>query len=108
MPLYTISGACQKMVESEELKKFELAIGNNKISLQMGQMQTHCQLVMLRLDDMQDLVRMIDGRFKKRTNFFNMSKTYSKIKQMMQIKASIKNVDLQCKTLVLGDLWAQT
>ena len=49
MPLYTISGACQKMVESEELKKFELAIGNNKISLQMGQMQTHCQLVMLRL-----------------------------------------------------------
>jgi hypothetical protein len=38
-------------------------------------MSLHCKLVMLRLDDMQDLALMIDGKFRKRSNFFEFENT---------------------------------
>jgi hypothetical protein len=60
----------------------------------MMQMSVHCKLVMLKLDDMQDLVLMIDGKFRKRSNFFEFDNTFQKLDLMMQIKASIKNVDI--------------
>ena len=42
MPLWTIINACQSMVNSDELKRFEVARGNKKISSQMNLMQNHC------------------------------------------------------------------
>ena len=63
------------MVTTDELRKFELMIGNSKLSSQMDQMSLHCKLVMLRLDDMQDLALMIDGKFRKRSNFFEFENT---------------------------------
>ena len=42
MPLWTIINACQGMVDSDELKRFELARGNKKISSQMNLMQNQC------------------------------------------------------------------
>ena len=63
------------MVTTDELRKFELMIGNAKLSSQMDQMSLHCKLVMLRLDDMQDLALMMDGKFRKRSNFFEFDKT---------------------------------
>lgn len=74
----------------------------------MDQMQFHCQLVMLRLDDMQDLVLMIDGKFKKRSNFFDLSKLFKKLDKMMMIKASIKNVDIKFDTNSSMDLSDRT
>jgi hypothetical protein len=66
-------------------------------------MSLHCKLVMLRLDDMQDLVLMIDGKFRKRSNFFEFEKTFQKLQQMMKIRASIKNVDLLFTTFLKKD-----
>ena len=48
----------------------------------------------MRLDDMQDLALMIDGKFRKRSNFFEFDKTFQKLKKMVQIRASIKNVEV--------------
>lgn len=76
MPLQTIARTCETVVATDELKEFELMIGNSKLSCQMDQMFLHCKLVMLRLDDMQDIVLMIDGKFRKRSNFFEFDKTF--------------------------------
>ena len=91
------------MIKTDELKKFELLIGHEGLSSKMDLMACQCQLVMLRLDDMQDLALMIDGKFKKRSNFFNFHDTFKKIQKMMQIKASIKNVNLQFSSMFQSD-----
>lgn len=76
MPLWTIVRTCQTAIKMDELKQFELMKGDNKISSSMDQMSFHCQLVSLKLDDMQDLALMIDDKFKKRSSFFDFSKAF--------------------------------
>ena len=58
---------------------------------------------MIRLDDMQDLVLITDGKFKKRSNFFDISKTLNKIEQTMQFKGSLKNVELKFEAFTQDD-----
>ena len=103
MPLQTIVATCDTVVKTDELKKFELLIGHAGLSSKMELMACHCQLVMLRLDDMQDLALMIDGKFKKRSNFFDFHETFRKIQKMMQVKASLKNVNLQFSSMFQSD-----
>lgn len=71
MPLQTIVKAGQNFLQAEELQKFELMIGNTKISKQMKQMITYCKLVSLRLDDMQDMMLITEFKLVLRTSQFD-------------------------------------
>ena len=55
-------------------------------------MASHCKLVILQLDDMKDLVLIIEGKITKKTSRFNMRETFQSLKNLMKLKASIKNV----------------
>tara|TARA_B110000285_G_C14954310_1_gene528398 strand:+ start:316 stop:489 length:174 start_codon:yes stop_codon:yes gene_type:complete len=46
---------------------------------------------------------MIDGKFRKRSNFFEIDNTFQKLKQMMKIRASSKNVGLEFMTFFKTD-----
>ena len=70
-------------------------IGHAKISKQMRQMTTYCKLVSLRLDDMQDMVLITDHKLVQRTSEFDCRQLYQGLRQMLELKASLKNVDLQ-------------
>ena len=69
-------------------------IGHAKISKQMKQMTTYCKLITLRLDDMQDMVLITDHKLVERTSQFDCKQIYLSLKQMLELKASLKNVDL--------------
>lgn len=80
-------------MKSEDLQKFELMIGHANISNQMKQMTAYCKLVSLRLDDMQDMVLITDHKLVLRTSQFDCKQLYQDLKQMLELKASLKNVD---------------
>ena len=57
-------------------------------------MAHYCQLVMIRLDDMQDLAKLIDGEFTKKNTEFNLETTIENLKRILEFKASLRNVKL--------------
>ena len=96
-PLNTINANCKNIENSKSLKMLEelnLDGDTRQFKNQIKAMRTFSDIMIYRLKDMQDFQDINLERFRKLNSKFDLKACLEEVKEMMEVKANLKNVNL--------------